>query len=770
MDDSAAPNPAPQHVDTPPHHSTTSPSPTSTSTTTFVQLHPKSRPTGLGKHSQEQLEDWDNHQTYMHVKRRKLGDQFRNMGVAKKSNIFDGVTIYVNGWTQPKAEELKEMMHAHGGRYAFNFYSRSVVTHTIASNLPNSKILKLGSSVVCKPSWIVDSIAADKLLPVDDYLLYKPKGGQNRLRLSRKAKTEAEEDVAFAPDSPPSISHQPVDEMSTMEEHRPDIVREISPSGFQEAMGDDVSDSLLAAESEMLQAPLEHAAPTTDLKSSKKVSEFFAHSRLHYLSTWSTELKQFTAERLKEITPKLQRLPSSASLRGLRTRAVVHIDLDCFFVSVSIRDKPHLRGKPVAVTHAKRNQQQSSSGKPMDSNLLAEVSEDSVRSVSSDNTEKSTTQLPVDSTSDIASCSYEARKAGVRNGMLVGKALKKCLNLILLPYDFKSYREVSQILYETLLHYSSVVEAVSCDEAYLELTDFCRDSNHVSEVIGELRDEVQSKTGCTVSAGISHNMLLARMSTRVAKPDGQFYLSVKDTPSFLASQPVRDLPGVGYAMAIKLREMHIESCADLKGVSLDRLQSTFGAKTGKMLHDCARGIDARELRTSAAERKSISVDMNFGIRFKSFPEAESLVRSLAEELQKRAEQAEVVGNQLTLKMKIRKKDAPLEPKKFQGHGACDNVSKSVVLLTASRDASECSSMAVRLLKQLNPPVMDIRGMGLQLGKLVADRGGGGGGGEVGRGGSKAGGIRDLRKILRSSAAKETSRCVTRVLPSFAGFQ
>lgn len=225
------------------------------------------------------------------------------------------------------------------------------------------------------------------------------------------------------------------------------------------------------------------------------------------------------------------------------------------------------------------------------------------------------------------------------------------------------------------------------------------------------------KTHCTVSAGIAHNMLLARMCTRVAKPDGQFYLPAKESDGFLCSQRVRDIPGVGYSTANKLSELGIENCADLKSVSLDRLQSQFGTKNGRTLHDYARGIDNRELKTTM-ERKSISVDINFGIRFQSLSEAEELVGNMAEELQKRAEQAQVLGNQITLKMKIRKQNAPKEPKKYLGHGSCDNVSRSMVLLQPIREARECKLHCVKLLKQLNPVAVDIRGMGLQLSKLV----------------------------------------------------
>lgn len=427
------------------------------------------------------------------------------------------------------------------------------------------------------------------------------------------------------------------------------------------------------------------------------VNSFFTHSRLHYLSTWSTELKQFTAKMLKHVSPRYPKLSARDSLRSKQLRAVVHIDLDCFFVSVSIRNKPNLKGKAVAVTHAKLPKNSGSEMKsPSKGSILRHL---------------------LDSTSDIASCSYAARDAGVKNGMSVGEAIKRCPDLIPLAYDFEAYREVSQQFYEILLQYSSCVEAVSCDEAFIEFTDYVSDLKEVEDLVLRLRNEVESKVGCTVSAGIAHNMLLARMSTRIAKPNGQFFLPSSSVKNFLESQNVNNLPGVGYSTARKLKEMKIETCPQLSNLSIEKLKDFFGQKTGKILHDFARGIDKRELKTET-ERKSVSVDINYGIRFKNISEAESLLKNLADELEKRASDAGVLGGTIALKMKIRKATAPKETWKYLGHGACDNVTRSVTLLQPTGSSSEVFRLSVRLLKQVGPAAGDIRGMGLQLSKLV----------------------------------------------------
>lgn len=678
--------------------------------------------------------NWDDHRSYMSVKKRKLAEQFHDMAGQKESTIFQGVTIYVNGWTEPSNDELKRMIHAHGGNYVFNLYGNTKVTHTIASNLPNSKIKTLGDSVVCTPTWIVDSIAAGCQLPIDDYLLYKNHGSQKKLSFAKTATSALADQIKKGEQSIDSLSSSLLP--TNTDVHYQKTGQHSDSRDSKPASCDSASSSVRVVEqtsaTELPVARAEKAYKPS--KGAEFVNEFFTHSRLHYLSTWSTELKQFTARMVNRIQPKYPKLDPSQSLRSQHQRAVVHIDLDCFFVSVSIRDKPHLKGKPVAVTHAKAHSPENPT----------------VRGQSSASSGHSPVKHLEDSTSDIASCSYEARKAGVHNGMSVGKAVKLCPDLELLPYDFEGYRQVSQIFYETLLLYSSTVEAVSCDEAYLELTDYAQDFSRVEAVIGELRREVETKTGCTVSAGISHNMLLARLSTRKAKPNGQFYLSVHQAEDYLDSLGVHDLPGVGYSTANKLKEMNVETCGELRALSLAKVQKDFGLKNGTVLYEYSRGIDSRELKVTS-ERKSVSVDINYGIRFTDISEAESLIKNLADELAKRAKEAEVAGGNVTLKMKIRKPDVPHETWKYLGHGACDNVSRSTLLLQPTQDAKEINQFAVKLLKQVKVVASDIRGMGLQLSKLVSTQADS----TAARGTSSEGA--NLRKLFQAAASSAPPR-------------
>ena len=146
------------------------------------------------KRQREESSNWDSGDwgEYMRIKHRKLNDQFRDSNTPKVSSVFEGVSIYVNGWTQPNADELKELVRSHGGHYEYNLYSNAVVTHTIATNLPNAKIKNIGKSIVCTPAWIVDSVAAGRQLPVDQYLLYgQGMDGQKRLAFETKTGRES---------------------------------------------------------------------------------------------------------------------------------------------------------------------------------------------------------------------------------------------------------------------------------------------------------------------------------------------------------------------------------------------------------------------------------------------------------------------------------------------------------------------------------------------------------------------------------------------------
>lgn len=209
----------------------------------------------------------------------------------------------------------------------------------------------------------------------------------------------------------------------------------------------------------------------------------------------------------------------------------MHIDMDCFFVSVGLRKRPDLKGKPVAVTHAKNNVNS------------VEIKE---------------------SYSEIASCSYEARQCGIRNGMFLGEALELCPQIKTIPYDFEDYKEVSMTLYRIIASYTLDIEAVSCDEMYVDISQILRETGlNVEEWATHIRKEISEETKCPCSTGFGANRLQARVATRRAKPNGQYYLKEEEVEEFLAEMNVADLPGVGYVTVQKLNKLGLKTCSDI---------------------------------------------------------------------------------------------------------------------------------------------------------------------------------------------------------------
>ena len=615
-------------------------------------------------------DDWNDIKGYMRIKEQKLLSQFHTTG-NKVSNLFKGVSIYVNGFTEPSADELKTLIHDHGGMYCYH-YSPSKVTHIITCNLPDTKVKNLNPSVVvCTPSWIVDSIAAEKILPVTRYRLYAKTNEQSSLNFDVLNKGKG-------PASGSAFKKTKLTENVVLDT-TPERTDMYMPTTKKAKLtGGTISDNT--------------SSERTTTNAATLISEFYTHSRLHHLSQWSSELKEFTTRMRNQITPKLVKLSIQQRLKKETSNVFVHIDLDCFFVSVGLRDRPQLFGKPIAVSHFKGT-----------TSAIA-------------NTKETDKRLPTESMSDIASCNYEAREKGVHNGMSVGKGLQRCPGLEIIPYEFEKYQSVSHAFYETLLSFLPEIEAVSCDEAYLELTDYVTCASEACEIVEKMREEIFDKTNCHASAGIAHNMLLARLCTRVAKPCGQFCLLGIDAAQFLDSQSVSTLPGVGHSTASKLNDLGVTSCQQLRELPISQLHSEFGNKLGTTLYNFARGIDNRSL-TLEVERKSLSADVNFGIRFQSFTDADEFIINLAKEVEKRATDSGVVGKQVTLKLKVRKADAPTETKKYLGHGICYNLSKSMHLPTATCKASALQTTCIQILHQMSVPVTDIRGIGIQLNKL-----------------------------------------------------
>jgi DNA repair protein REV1 len=417
------------------------------------------------------------------------------------------------------------------------------------------------------------------------------------------------------------------------------------------------------------------------------LKQYYEESRLHHLSAWKAELKsQLQALALeKSASQRARRRP-----QGSR-RYILHVDFDSFFAAVSLRKFPQYVDKPAVVAHG------SGSG------------------------------------SEIASCNYPARKFGIKNGMWMKTAQQLCPDIKVLPYDFKAYEEASRNFYDAAMKTDGIVQSVSVDECLVDVSLACieagghdgkgvsegsiwREEAKADEFALQLREEVKRKTGCAVSIGIGGNILLAKVATRRAKPAGQYQIKPEEVLDFIGALSVQDLPGVAYSIGGKLEEIGVKLVRDVREVTKERLITTLGPKTGQKIWEYARGIDRVEVGEQVV-RKSVSAEVNWGIRFVTQEQADEFVQSLCDELQKRLLNEGVKGRQLTLKIMRRSADAPLDPPKHLGHGKCDTFNKSVILGVATNAGEILGREAISIMRGWGFPPGELRGIGVQVTKL-----------------------------------------------------
>ena len=254
------------------------------------------------------------------------------------------------------------------------------------------------------------------------------------------------------------------------------------------------------------------------------MNEFFNNSRLHHIATLGAGFKQYVSELRRKNPDRV--FPDRKNLKlnlvqkddmvDLTTK-IMHIDMDCFFVSVGLKKHPHLRGHPVAVTHSKGGNsrvQRSGTNAEQEINLYKKRLENKFHQNPNEvnyceeifNESKLNGVNESNSMAETASCSYEARKMGLKNGMFVGAALKLCPNLKTIPYDFEEYKSVAFTLYNTLAKYTLDIEAVSCDEMFVDLTELLVECKlELMDFVGFIREEIKRLTGCSCSAGIGSN-------------------------------------------------------------------------------------------------------------------------------------------------------------------------------------------------------------------------------------------------------------------------
>src|SRR5215470_16972250 len=292
-----------------------------------------------------------------------------------------------------------------------------------------------------------------------------------------------------------------------------------------------------------------------------------------------------------QITPENDSWSPACGVRNFHVlseqivRAIIHLDMDCFYAAIEVRDRPSLRGKPVAVGGARIR-----------------------RGV-------------------LTTCNYEARKFGVRSSMPTFMALQRCPNLIVLPTRFDVYRREAAVIRGLLYNFTSIIEPLSLDEAYLDVTAHPSAPGPLAEMI---RKTIFQTTKLTASAGVGPNKLIAKIASEINKPNGQFEVKPDEVPNFMMDLPVRKIWGIGEKSERKLEELGVKTCSELQRFSRAELVNVFG-KFGLELYDLCRGIDERPVEPDRP-RKSLSTEETFAVDLTTLEQCEEKVEELFQDV------------------------------------------------------------------------------------------------------------------------------------------
>jgi DNA polymerase-4 len=302
-------------------------------------------------------------------------------------------------------------------------------------------------------------------------------------------------------------------------------------------------------------------------------------------------------------------------------RKIVHVDMDAFYASVEQRDDPQLRGKPVIVAWR-------------------------------------------GSRSVVCAASYEARQFGVRSAMPAVRAELLCPNAVFLPPDFARYRAVSRQVREIFLRHTDLIEPLSLDEAYLDVSENKTGLPTATQVARTIRAQIRTELSLTASAGVAPNKFLAKIASDWRKPDGLFVIQPEEVDSFLLPLPVGRLPGVGKVMEEKLKDCDVQTVGDLRAIELATLEGRFG-RYGVRLYELARGIDRSEV-IPGRTTQSISAEDTFE-RDVRLSEMEPMIRRLAEYTWAASREESRIARTVVLKLKtsgfkiLTRSHTPLSP-------------------------------------------------------------------------------------------------------------
>lgn len=342
-------------------------------------------------------------------------------------------------------------------------------------------------------------------------------------------------------------------------------------------------------------------------------------------------------------------------------RKIIHIDMDAFFAAVEQRDKPQLRGKPVIV-----------GGDPGSRGV-------------------------------VATCSYEARRFGIHSAMSSVRAYRLCPQAIFVRPRFEAYRAVSLQIRELFHEYTALVEPLSLDEAFLDVTDNKKQLASATWVAKEILQQIRIRTGLTASAGVSYNKFLAKIASDVNKPAGLTVVTPEQALAFIDALPIRRFHGVGRVTEQRMQARGIATGADLRQRSLDELQQHFG-KSGRYFYDIAHGIDSRPVVANRV-RKSIGKETTLGEDCGDIRQMITILGDLAGKVARLIQSHDTNGLTLTLKVK---------------YADFETVTRSHTRAEPIADATAMLRLAETLLKKTEVASRPVRLLGLTISHLTTE--------------------------------------------------
>ena len=541
---------------------------------------------------------------------RRVPDGPHDVTMTKRSRpdlFFYGVVVLINGYTSPDTPTLTRMLQKHGGDV--EKYETSRVTHIIATALSTAKALiykrQRNPTPYVYPKWIVDSCREGRLLPHADYLIDEIKDdsvGTKTVKSYFASPTATAPSTSSEAGKSTAVAGVNKDDQTNFRALNNSPAR----SGDKSLISKGPTEALTGKGGDLTHIMASGRPMTRTVGTDPDfLNSYFQNSRLSFIGSFQQRVAQ-----------KQQRDGQSASSPSRRRnpgekyeRFIFHVDIDCFFAAVVLRKYPEYRSQPVAIGHGWKTDAQ---GRPVpvgDGNSSAQ---------------DGNAQGGKKSYSELSTCNYNARKYGVKKGMLLHQARQLCPSLIVLPYDYDGYEEVSSLVFDVIHQHAEkfdgVVEQVSCDEAYIE---FCLSQNDVDKnenkdddlcgfvknVAETIRGDIFAATECTASVGVGANKFLAKLATDKAKPDGSFV--VKDNYELLYKLKLRDLPGIGWKLDRKLQANHLESVKDVLALgdeAKNKLCSLLGAGNGRKLLDYIDGKDDRPVES--AKRKTIGAEVS----------------------------------------------------------------------------------------------------------------------------------------------------------------